>query len=68
MIDKGYFGSLPRHAFAVRLVINKPVESWPNPAESSNTCRIPASFLATGCAELNNKQDALPSKINAQRK
>jgi hypothetical protein len=36
MIDKGYFGSLPRHAFAVRLVINKPVEycrNLPKPAE-----------------------------------
>jgi hypothetical protein len=30
MINKGYFGSLPRHAFAVRLLINKPVETRKN--------------------------------------
>jgi hypothetical protein len=59
MIDKGYSGSLPRHAFAVRLVINKPVESCgnlPKPAE------IVASFLSTGCAQLSSKQDYLFSK------
>jgi hypothetical protein len=59
MIDKGYSGSLSRHLFAVRLVINKPVESCrdlPKPTE------IVASFLATGCAQLSNKQDSLFSK------
>jgi hypothetical protein len=59
MIDKGYSGSLPRHAFAVRLVINKPVESCRNLPKPG---RIAASFLSAGCAELSNKQDVLFSK------
>jgi hypothetical protein len=63
MIDKGYFGSLPRHDFAVRLVINKPVESCRN---LPKTCRIAASFLATGFAELSKKQDALFSKLEKE--
>jgi hypothetical protein len=55
MIDKGYSGSLPRHAFAVRLMINKPVEYCQN----LQNCSI---LSCHRLADLSNKQDVLFSK------